>query len=134
MKMFRLIDSIAQSALILAGIYFGIKNLISSEDLFFIFYFIVGSWQIVSMLIHYFFIRPTLLYEHRQLYAKTILFVFITGFVVVILSNFIPQVFLFLFLYLYGLLIFAPVLAFFYLYICWKEYSLIVKRELIHLK
>jgi hypothetical protein len=70
----------------------------------------------------------------RIAYAKVCLTIFILGLVIGGLMFIVPETAFFLVLYGYGLLWFTPVLAFFYFFICWKEYSLVIKKELIHLK
>ena len=135
MKTFRKIDILVQALMISTAIFFGINSIYGNTmNIFFYFYFIIGSWQLCSLLIHYFFATPTSLYHMRTAYAKICLYIFIVGLVIVSLLFFLPETAFFLVLYGYGLLWFTPVLAFFYFFICWKEYSLVIKKELIHLK
>ena len=134
MKTLRIIDLLGQMILCLSALVFGILEISGHSELFFYFYFIVGAWQISSMLIHHFFIRPTLFHDHRDTYAKMSLIVLVIGIICAALVYVSPGFIFLLGLYLFGLLLYSPVLAFFYFYICWREYGLIIKRELIHLK
>ena len=135
MKTFRIIDLAVQGIMILTALFFGINSLFGNTmNLFFYFYFIIGSWQMISLLIHYFFSKPTSLHHMRAAYAKICLYIFILGLVIGGLFLLAPVTGFFLALYGYGLLWFTPVLAIFYFFICWKEYSLVIKKELIHLK
>lgn len=134
MKTYRKIDIATQVIVILAGITYGIISICRSGDSFIYFYFIAGLWQISSMIVHIFFTAPTTFHYHRRFYAKLVLIALTLGLVIGILFSLEPSSAFFLILYLYGLLWLSPILAFYYLYICWKEYHLIKKRELIHLK
>lgn len=134
MKTFRITDLIVQSALIIFAIFQGIKSMTGQPELFFYSYFIIGGWQIFSMLIHHFFAKPTSFHQMRTIYAKTCLTLLLIGVITGVLLM-IESAFGFLIvLYGYGLLWFTPLLAFFYLYICQKEYSQMIKKELVHLK
>lgn len=135
MKMLRIIDLLIQALMISGAIFFGINSMSGNiMNIFFYFYFIIGSWQISSLLIHYFFATPTSLHHMRTAYAKICMYIFILGLVISGLYFLAPVTAFFLALYGYGLLWFTPVLAFLYFFICWKEYKLVIKRELIHLK
>ena len=135
MKIFKLIDLGVQAILIIAGIIYGISSISRPGRNAIDFYLAVGSWQIISYSIHHFFITPTIYLQDRGYYAKILLVVLIPGIIL-----FIPVLFgvsiiaTLLILYLMALLLFTPFLAIYYFWICWKEYRLIIKRELIHLK
>lgn len=134
MKTYHRIDIATQAILILAGIISGITGIYRQGDSFIYFYFIVGLWQISSTIVHIFFTTHTTLHHHRRFYLKLVLITLILGLIFGILFSLEPSSAFFLLLYFYGLLWLSPLMAFYYLYICWKEYDLIKKRELIHLK
>ena len=135
MKTFKMLDLILQASLIIGGIVYAIAGLNNSGINPIHSYIIVGSWQVISYSIHYFLFTPTIFQSERKHYGKIVLAILVLGSVLLIpllfqLSITVP----FLFIYLVALLIISPFLAFYYLVICWKEYRLIIKRELIHLK
>jgi len=134
MKTFRITDLVVQVILIAGGVGYGIKEIFSPGDNFVIFYFIVGAWQITSMLIHYFFATPTIYYGERSCYAKLSLYTLLLALLLGALSLIFSSLIVLLLVYCFALLWFTPLLAFYYLCICWKEYSLLSKKELIHLK
>lgn len=134
MKTCKLIDVSMQVILIMSGMILGIKDLLDSVDSFYYFYFIVGSWQVISLLIHLIIFRNSLLHNQRVFYARLLLATAGIGLVSVLFFLLSAELGFLIFLYLFGLLWFSPVLAFIYLHICWREYRLIIKRELIHLK
>ena len=134
MKTFRLIDLVIQLSLVLLGILSGFKSLFGTPVFFLYFYFIVGGWQICSMLTHYFLFTATSLHHLRTYYAKICLVLLIISLVLGILYSLIPETIFLIVLYGYALLWGTPFLAFFYFAICLKEYKLMIKKELIHLK
>jgi len=134
MKIFRITDLVIQVILIASSIGYGIKEIFSSGDHFVIFYFIVGAWQIISMLIYYFFAAPTIYYEERSCYAKLSLYTLLFGLLLGAMCFLFSSLIALLLVYSFALLWLTPVLALYYLSVCWKEYSLLSKKELIHLK
>jgi len=134
MKIYRQTDIVIQVILINSGIAYGLIGIYNPRCSFIYFYFIVGVWQISSLVVHYFFAMPTTFLSHRRLYTKLVLVTLILGISFGILFSISPSSAFFLLLYFFGLLWLSPLLAFYYLYICWQEYKLITKRELIHLK
>lgn len=135
MKAFRITDLVGQLILILSGIVDGIMELIGHPHFFFIyFYFFVGGWQMVSFLIHHFFSTPTVFYRERVFYWKICMIVIGLAILLYALCFASSDLVVLLLLYAFALLWLSPILAFYYLYICWKEYDLVTKRELIHLK
>jgi hypothetical protein len=102
--------------------------MIPFQERFLLMYFLVGGWQIGSLLIHWLDDRGLQLTSKRSAYAWTAL---VTGFFILLitLSNsdiIIP--------YLVVVLVFTPVLAIWYMSICYKEIICIRKRNIIHLK
>lgn len=102
--------------------------LIPFQERFLLTYFFVGGWQIGSLLIHWFDDSGLQLTSKRNAYAWTAL---VTGFLTLLitLSNsdiIIP--------YLVVVLVFTPILAIWYMSICYREIIRLRKRDLIHLK
>lgn len=102
--------------------------MIPLQERFLLMYFLVGGWQIGSLLIHWFDDRGLQLTSKRSAYAWTAL---VTGFLTlsITLSNsdiIIP--------YLVVVLVFTPILAIWYMSICYREIIHLRKRDLIHLK
>ena len=134
MKIFRITDLVAQLVLIIAGIIYSIVELIGEPHFFIYFYFIVGGWQLVSFAFHYFFCTPTIFYRARMFYVKTCMVVIGIAILLCALCFVTSEMLLLLLIYGFVMLWISPILAFYYCYICWKEYNLITNRELIHLK
>jgi hypothetical protein len=90
-------------------------------------YFIVGGWQFISVLIHYFG-RNTLLRNHlRKTYEISLIVIIILGLLVTIVSYISVYYLLFL---VWG----TPLLAVWYGYITLAELKTWEARALIHLK
>jgi hypothetical protein len=90
-------------------------------------YFILGAWQIISVLVSHFFASSLPGVFHRGYYAKTLIVLAGLG----LLMFAIPDYALF---YFYALLFMGPVLAVWYIIISWLELQLWQRRSLIHLK
>ena len=135
MKTFKVVDLIVQVLLITGGIIYTISSINKTGPGSFDAYIAVGAWQIISYSIHYFFLTPTIFQLHRTNYGKMALVILIPGFVLFIsLLLKVTATAPFLTIYLIVLMIFFPFLAIYYLLTCWKEYRIMIKRELIHLK
>lgn len=134
MKTFRIIDLVTQLILIISGIVYGIIELMGQPHMFIYFYFIVGGWQLISFSIYYFFTKPTVFYKERMCYGKICMILIGLAILLCGLCFLISDLIILLFLYGFALLWLSPILAFYYFYICWKEYNLVINRELIHLK
>jgi hypothetical protein len=132
MKRFKQVDLVLQATGILAGLVLGIRFIMSDFANILYGYFIVGAIQVLSLVIHYFLGYTSPLAGDRYRYSRWILIIFIAGAGSYLLAwaGVYPVVFVYLFLLLW----FSPVLAGYYFYICWKEYHRMVKREFIHLK
>lgn len=102
--------------------------MIPLQERFLLMYFLVGGWQIGSLLIHWFDDSGLQLTSKRSAYAWIAL---VTGILTLLitLSNsdiIIP--------YLVVVLVSTPVLAIWYMSICYREIIRLRKRDLIHLK
>ncbi len=128
-KKIKIADLGIQVLLFLAGLVVFLFT--NEEQLYFYFYYLLGSWQILSLIIHYIDNRGLQFFQKRRLFGQTIVWVIITGAVSLLLLYFKTPVIIF---YLLGLLLFSPFLAIWYMSICYRELLQLRKRELIHLK
>lgn len=94
-------------------------------------YFFVGIWQLLSLLIHWIDNKGLQFFSERQSYAKTVLWFIIFGAICALLLMIqVPAIFL----YLFASLLLTPLLAIWYMSICYREIIRLRKRDLIHLK
>lgn len=94
-------------------------------------YFFVGAWQLLSLLVHRIDNTGLQFFSERISYAKTILWFIIAGVICVLLLFVdVPAIFL----YLFASLLFTPLLAIWYMSICYREIIHLRKRDFIHLK
>ena len=128
-KKIKIADLGIQVVLFLAGL--AVFLLTNEEQLYFYFYYLLGSWQILSLLIHHIDNRGLPFFQKRRIYSQAIAGVFITGAISLLLLIFKTPVIIF---YLFGLLLLSPFLAIWYMSICYREILQLRKRELIHLK
>ncbi|MFT3979818.1 MAG: hypothetical protein QM687_05055 [Ferruginibacter sp.] len=124
MKKFKQIDLIISIALIIIFLIYGI---LSKDFKFITGYFVVGGWQVISMLVHQFnhwFIQKgsSRLFYHNMV----VILIAVTAF-----SLLIP---LFSLVLLFFLLFAAPVMAVMYSLICYNELSVKMQRPLALLK
>jgi hypothetical protein len=122
MKTFKLIDVWISIILISC---FAIVCISNSEFLFYA-YFIIGGWQIISMVIHAFtgwFMKKG---GARQLYIYTVAII-----LSLVLLGLFCEPFLIIFFFL---LVGSPILALVYTHICYTELNELKQRELLSLK
>ncbi len=124
MKRFKLIDT--WISLVLIGVFL-VLTLIRRDHVFIIGYFVVGGWQVVSMLVHaangWFCYAGGKRYIYHWIVVITIMVVLL-GFVVYPL----------LFLILFALLFAAPFMAIYYTWICYEEVYVKMQRPMDLLK
>ena len=118
MKTFKRADLAFQAALIIG---FTITALINPGSLF-LAYFVVGSLQVLSMIIHALKSWNTRKGSKRFYYHRITLFVIITATLAAIVPYFFPV--------WYALLFLAPLMAVYYLWICYYEVAHAAKRPL----
>lgn len=114
MKAFARLDVIIQVILIVSGLAIGLGVMANSihGDYMFVPYFLVGGWQLFSVIVH--LVGEGLkLSTHRKIYLFTLLIV-----LVVLIASIPSGAIIYT---LIGLLFFSPLMAFFYLYTCYKE-------------
>jgi hypothetical protein len=118
MKHFKLTELLIYAVILVC---FPLLMLISSSfELFFPAYFITGALQLFSIIIH--FINGWFIHNPwRRGYALFLLLLFL-------LLLFVPMYILWMLLYS------APLLAAFYVYICYREWKILQFKEFIHLK
>ncbi len=124
MKIFKKID--LWISILLLGFFF-IYSLIRLDGTFLYGYVMVGSWQLISMLVHQFKGYFTSKYYSRHYYHILIvlaLILLIVGWVIYPLA----------FLVLIVLLFAAPIMAVIYTVICYNELTIHMKRPLDDLK
>lgn len=119
MKNFKTIDFIIQVFLV---IYLTITSLVNMDRTFIYGYFIVGGWQVISMIVHqinkwYTNQGSRRFYYHRIIAATLIIMP--SGFII---PNF--------FIVWVPLLFIAPIMAIYYLAICYREVFYPAKRPL----
>lgn len=116
MKAFARIDVIVQTLLIIAGLVMGLAILSGSihSDYMFAPYFLVGGWQIFSVIVH-------LAGEGVKMNTLRKVYLIVLLVVIFIVIASIPSGVIYT---LFGLLIFSPLMAFFYLYTCYRELKL----------
>ena len=123
MKAFKIIDFLLQVVLIVVGIvmivFFGGMNLERID--FFIGYFLIGAWQISSVVVHFFYQAP---YETHM--RKLYLFALAVVTIFVVLAVFIDRIFLFT---AEILLFFSPVMALYYLVVCFVETKWLIEAD-----
>ncbi len=124
MKQFKIIDFWVSVGLIVG---FFVAALINKDETFLFGYFIIGGWQIVSMLVHvwgrWFCNKGSSRYNYHLL-VIILLLLSLSGFVF----------YGFLFGLMYVMLFAAPVMAVFYTWLCYNEVYVKMKRPLAVLK
>ncbi len=124
MKKFKKID-IYISILLIAG--FTLMSFVNMDSTFFVGYFVVGGWQLVSMVIHAALGWFTQAYTRRYVYQFIVL-----GIIVMALSGLVFE--FLLILLAFPLLFAAPFMAMYYTWICYYELNTFMKRPLAYLK
>jgi hypothetical protein len=124
MKTIKLIDTWG-SILLITG--FTIWSLIAQDETFFIGYFVVGGWQLLSMIVHSmagWFMQKG---GHRRIYENIVIIILtltVLGFIVHPILWVLAVTMLFA----------APVMAIIYTCICYEEVYIKMKRPLTLLK
>lgn len=131
MKYFKLTDLLGQGILVLASLVLLLgKGL--AEEVFFLFYFVLGGWQFLSFLVHLFLDTESWYHrKHRLFYGKTIAWTIAAAAGSFLLSLSGTPLFIF---YLYVVLFITPLYAIAYGIISYREWQTILRKELIHLK
>jgi hypothetical protein len=119
MRTFKLIDSLISTTLILVLLYL---NLFTGTKIIFLSYFIVGGWQLASMIIHE--INRWFVGEGsaRRLYHQLVLWMIIVFLALVLIELLWTGSVYFLLIYLYLLLVISPAMAIYYTVHCFLEW------------
>ena len=132
MKKFKIIDFRLSVILIIGFVFFGF---VTRDGKFIHGYFIVGGWQMVSMIIHlanqWFTERGNLRYRYQKLvFWFVLIFTLLIG-----LGWFVEETTWTPFLIAsFSILYLTPFMAFFYTYICYEETFIKMKRPMELLK
>ena len=124
MKKFKKIDCYI-SVLLMAG--FTVMSFVNMDSTFITGYFVVGGWQVISMVVHAAFGWFTTPYTRRYVYQYIVL-----GIILLALSGLVFE--FLLILLAFPLLFAAPFMAIYYTWICNYELNTIIKRPLAYLK
>ena len=119
------IDVAGQFGLILISVF--VVLISSTRGFVFYGYFFVGGWQLLSAAIHHFQRQHLLLSRSRKKYHFCLAFVVGIG-----LSCFLFHAIIYF--YLFGLLLFSPIMAVWYLVFSINELDVWEARALVHLK
>lgn len=113
MRTFKLMDCFVQATLIGLALVLGPRQYRTGADEdFLIWYFLVGGWQVLSVIVHFLFYRPVTKSLLRRIYLITLALV--TVILVTSAVGFVIEA-------LFGLLFFSPVMALYYLVTCMIE-------------
>lgn len=124
MKKFKHIDYWTNVSLIS---FFLVYGLIKKDDSAFIGYFVVGGWQIISMLLHHFKKRFTHAGSKRSVYHW-----FVLCFSILMITGLFINDFVIIALIILSLV--TPVMAIYYTMICYDEIYIKMKRPLAQLR
>ena len=131
MRKFKIIDVFISIALI---VVLTILSIVKADYRFIYSYFIVGAWQVISVIIHAANGWFTKKGEYRFNYQRWVL-VLVTGMLLMVAVYFIaPEGLMFFFPLLVFLLVAAPFLAVYYTYLCIAELAILSQRPLSQLK
>jgi len=124
MKTFKLIDYWGSIILIITSVILGV----AADPFFFIYgYFVVGGWQIISMLVHatnhWFSAKGT----GRYMYHCIVAFIVALALIGIVFESILMLV-------LFPLLFAAPFMAIFYTWLCYRELYVKMQRPLAMLK
>lgn len=118
MKSFKTFDFIIQAILITAALLWHLSGnrRMFDDDSFFTSYFLVGGWQVLSVIIHFFYAAP---------YSKRPRKIYLVALAAVILIALFSLPFDGILQVLLGLLFVSPVMALYYLWVCiWETRQL----------
>src|SRR5689334_8026384 len=130
MKTFKSVDVVIQLVTIVGGIS------VCLLDFKFLFYpyFIVGGWQLLSCLIHS-IVGSYYPVTSRKYYLWTLGIIFLLGLITLVAFSYNELILGdWIFYYLEFLLIFSPIMAVWYCFICYKELRLYQQKEWIQLR
>ena len=124
MKKFKQADYFISLLLILV---FVIISFINQDITWIIGYFVVGGWQVISMIIHAFFGWFTVKNSRRYVYQYIVLIIIVLALLGLIVEPILV-------LLAFPMLFAAPVMAIYYTWICYEEVYVKMQRPLFFLK
>ncbi len=131
MKSFKIADFWISAFLLPAFVIFGF---ISMNGKFFTGYFVVGGWQVVSMIVHFLNGWFTEKGEARLHYHKLVLILTAVVAVLISITYAFELFFIVLAIVMFLLLIASPFMAIYYAYLCYEETYIKMKRPMALLK
>jgi len=124
MKTFKTIDLYISIVLFIGSLIFAI---IALDDRFIFGYFVTGGWQVISMIVHQLNGWFTEKGSVRNKYHITVLIIILAGLLgIAVMYILLPVLLILLFA--------APLMAFYYINICYKEIYVKMQRPLALLK
>lgn len=123
MKTYKLYDLLISIALM---VIFLVISLLQKDYTFLIGYFVVGGWQLISMIVHIYYNWFTQQGGKRYYYTWSVFIIIAIAVLGLIIYPFL--------LILYFMLFASPFMAIYYAWICYTEVRVIYKHELIQLK
>lgn len=127
-------DFFIQAVLILAGFVFAFIRGFAGEEVLFA-YIIVGAWQLMSCLINALWKKGQWKVSDRKAYLFFVFIILGSGSIIYITADMTSdKADNLIITYLIGLLILTPLMALWYLSICYREWQLIRTKELMHFK
>ncbi len=121
MKSFKKVDVLLQAAIICLSVLLAVLD--TSEYIFFA-YILTGSYQLLSSMVHLLFRHAYYPIKERKYYWWTLV-------AIALIAVIFFEYFLFVGLILLWV---SPVLAIWYLIICYRENRLLAYKEMVHLK
>jgi hypothetical protein len=129
MRLLKLSDLVIQGILLSGGLIYAFQY--GDEGRFLGAYYSLGSWQLLSFVIHATSQKNLFFRKERMAYGKTILWLLVIGAFGLLLLFLETPIILF---YLFALLVVSPCLGIWYFTICFREVQLMNKKALGHFK
>lgn len=124
MKKFKQTDYVISLLLILT---FVVMSFINQDITWIVGYFVVGGWQVISMIIHAFFGWFNVKNSRRYVYQYIVLIIIVLALLGLIVEPILV-------LLAFPMLFAAPVMAIYYTWICYEEVYVKMQRPLFFLK
>ncbi len=129
MKKFKIVDCWVSAILIAGSFVYGFT---SKNFTFINGYFVVGGWQLISIITHY--LTDTFMGRSRNNYSKLIALIALSLLAIVIVAQAWESFYGLMMIELLLLLVSAPLMAIYYTYLCFDETYYKMKRPLALLK
>jgi hypothetical protein len=137
MRLIKTFDLAVQIVIFLLGIwciFFPLDSfsIFGAEGWVFYAYFILGGWQVLSYFIHMLKDKNIFLRASRKAYGQTLFWILIVGifcWLALLLGGSGVTI-----CYMFAMLIIGPIMAIWYMTICYRELKLMSEKALVHLK